>query len=101
MNGLDIPNNGFTIDVSPLRSCWSRAIDQKLSQVSPLDQVIYLLLQLETVFFVKAAILVKLTLLVLVSLEWFCLNLPIPFHELLILDFYKYLSNGDVERRQN
>ncbi|GFY97636.1 hypothetical protein Acr_12g0001770 [Actinidia rufa] len=98
---FDIPSCGFIIDVCPFESRWTQAVSHKLSQVSPLDQVTYLLLQLETIFCVMAVILVKLIIFVLVSPEWVSLHLPRPFHELLILNFHKYLSNGGVEMRQH
>ena len=68
MDGFNIPNIWFIVYVSPPRSGWSQAIDHKLSQVSSLDQVTYLLFQQEIVLYVMDMILVKLTILVLVSL---------------------------------
>ena len=101
MDGLDIPSSGFIVDVSPLRSRRSQAISHELSQVSLLDQVTYLLIQLETVLCVMVVISVKLSIFILVSLECISLNLPRSFHELLVLDFDKYFSNGGVKKRQH
>ena len=99
MDGLGISSSMFVVDISPIRCCSSWGIKYKLLQLPPFDQITYLFLQLETIFRVMAVISVKFTVFVLVSSEWVSRNFFRPFHEFLILDLHKYLSNEGVERR--
>ena len=63
MDSLDIPHSWSIISVSFVRQFGPREINYKLSQVSPLNQISYLFLQLKTLFRIVPMIPVKLTIL--------------------------------------
>ena len=85
MDSLDITCCWPVISVSFVR--WVRywAISNKLSQVSPLDQISYLLFQLEAIFSVVSMILMELIILVFIPPKEFSLDLPGLLHKVFLI----------------
>ena len=99
LDSLDITCCWPVVNISPIRRVEVRAINYKIPQISPLNQVSYLLLQLKAIFCIVIVILVELIVLVLISPEGVGLDLPRPLHKVLILNFHEYLGYRGVERR--
>ena len=99
MNHLDISCCWSIVIISSIRRVWIRAINNILPQISPFDQVGYLFLQLETILSVMPMVLVKLTILILVSLEGVGLDFPWPFYEFFIFHLHEYLDDMSIKGR--
>ena len=63
-----------------------------------LDQVDYLLLQLEAILSIVPMVFVKLTIFVFISSEGVSLDFPRPLYKFFILNFHEYPGNGSIER---
>ena len=99
MDHLDISRRWFVVTISSIRQVGLRAINNIFPQISSLDQVSYLLLQLETIISVVPMVPIKLTILFLVSFISVSLDLPRPLHKLLILYFHEHLGYGGIKKR--
>ena len=76
MDWLDIPYCRPIVAISSVRQVWTWATSYKLSEISSLDKVGYLLLQLETISSIVSMFFMKLAILVFVPLEGFGLDFP-------------------------
>ena len=89
------------VSVSSIRRICMWAINYIRSQISSLNQVSHLLLQLEAILSVVPIVFVELTILVLVPSEGISLDLPRPLYKVFILDLNKHLGNKGVKGRQH
>ena len=78
-----------------------RVISDILSQIFSLDQVGYLLFQLEKILNVMNVISVELTKLVFVSFLGVGLDFFKPLNEIFVLNLRKHLGNESVEGWQD
>ncbi|GFS33587.1 hypothetical protein Acr_00g0029450 [Actinidia rufa] len=98
MNHLDISRCWSVVAISSIRRVGTWAISNIFFEISPLDQVSYLLLQLEAVFSVVPMVLVELAILVLISLSGVGLDLSKSLYEFLVFDLCEFLSYESIER---
>ena len=68
-------------------------------EISPLNQISYLLIQFKTILGFVLVVSVELTIFVLISFTGVGFDLPRPLYELLIFYLREYFGYGSIERR--